>query len=122
VRGTTTQTTYDFNVAGIGSYSLNGQYYFMDGSFRPYAGVGLGVFSLAAVSVSRDVNGNSNVGDATAAQSKFGFYPRIGFDAGHFTLNIDYNVLPNSTGVGGSQFKNSYLGIRIGGFFGGGKK
>jgi hypothetical protein len=122
IRGTATQTNYKLDVAGIGSYSLNGQYYFMDGGFRPYAGLGLGVFSLAAVSVSGDASGNSSTGDVTAAEAKFGFYPRVGFDAGHFTFNIDYNVIPNTKGTNGTEFKNSYIGFRIGGFFGGGMK
>jgi hypothetical protein len=121
-RGTTTATNYDIDVAAIGSYSLNGQYYFTDEGFRPYAGLGLGLFSLAAVSASGDANGNSTTGDVSVSQSKFGFYPRIGFDAGHFTLNIDYNIVPTTTGADGTKFKNSYLGIRIGGYFGGGRK
>ena len=56
-------------------------------------------------------------------ETKFGFYPRVGFDAGHFTLSIDYNIVGNSkvSGMDG-EFKNSYLGIRLGGYFGGGRK
>ncbi|MEX1239772.1 MAG: hypothetical protein WEB30_08645 [Cyclobacteriaceae bacterium] len=73
------------------------------------------MFSLAAASVDVTAGGGSQ--EVVAAANKIGFYPRVGFDAGHFTVNLDYNIVPETAGI-----KNSYLGIRIGGFFGGGKK
>jgi hypothetical protein len=131
-RGTVTDTGGDFDVAGISSYTLNGQYYFNNNGFRPFAGLGFGMFSLAGVSMSATTSGASSA-SASAAQSKIGFYPRLGFDAGHFTFCIDYNFLPNteatatvSSGTGTTtttyEFKNSYIGFRIGGYFGGGRK
>jgi hypothetical protein len=110
--------TVDLDIAGIGSYTVNGQYYFSDEGFRPFAGFGLGLYSLAAVKF--DVDGGGS-GEAAAAESKFGFYPRLGFDAGHFTMQLEYNLVP-ATKVDGGEFKNSYIGIKIGGFFGGGRK
>jgi hypothetical protein len=118
IRGTVNDTGADLDVAGIGSYTLNGQYYLSDNAFRPFVGVGFGMYKLAAVTVSGGTGGSST---AAAAESKFGFYPRIGFDARHFTLNLDYNFIPNTT-VGSNEFKNSYIGIRLGGYFGGGRK
>jgi hypothetical protein len=106
-----------FDVAAIGSYTLNGQYYLGQGSsFRPFVGAGLGIYSLAAVTVT----GNSMLSNA-AAESSFGFYPRVGFDYGHFNLALDYNFVP-ATKAGTGEFKNNYLGFRVGFFFGGGKK
>lgn len=111
-------SSYDASAAAIGSYSVNGIYYLSNNKFRPYVGAGVGVFNLAAVTV-------STAGGGAAAESKIGFYPRIGFDLGHFNINIDYNI------VGATEFndgttkletKNSYLGIRFGGFFFGGRK
>jgi hypothetical protein len=106
------------DVAAIGSFTLNGQYYFGTGDFRPFGGLGLGLYSLAAVS------GNSGTGavDAAAAESKFGFYPRIGFDFHHFSMSADYNIIPPTKDIyGAGEFKNSYFGIRLGFFIGGGK-
>ena len=102
----------ELDVAGIGSYTLNGQYYFSNNSFRPYVGLGFGLYTLAAVSV----------GDVTAleAESKFGVYPRLGFDWGHFNMSIDYNMIPKSD-VGEGSFKNSYIGVRLGVSIGGGR-
>jgi hypothetical protein len=119
----------DGQVSGNGSWTVNGKYYFSNGKFRPYAGVGLGIYTIAAVSVG---NNSGEVGGG----GKFGFYPRIGFDLGHFNINIDYNIIPSSTldgftfddGSGntvtsdGIDIKNSYIGIRIGAFIFGGRK
>jgi hypothetical protein len=113
-------TTYNADAAAIGSYTVNGIYYFGSGKFRPYVGAGVGLFSLAAVST-------GTAGTGAAAESKIGFYPRLGFDFRHFNINIDYNI------VGATKFddvttgadletKNGYIGIRIGGFFFGGRK
>lgn len=127
VRGTVEDTGADFDVAAIGSYTLNGQYYFSNNGFRPFVGVGFGLYNLAAVTVESSSTGGGASG--AASESKFGFYPRLGFDAGHFTLNIDYNLIPNTeatvtSGTGNTtmEFKNSYIGIRLGGYFGGGRK
>lgn len=117
------------SVSGNGSYSVNGQYYLSNGSFRPYVGVGVGVFALASGSAT--VNTTSGSATASAAsETKIGFYPRIGFDLGHFNINLDYNIIgastPDVVATSGTvevdDIKNSYLGIRIGGFFFGGRK
>lgn len=138
--GTYTQngvvTAASGSVSAAGSYTLNGQYYFMDGGFRPFAGLGFGIYSLASASFSASTTGTtttSTSAEASATTSKFGFYPRVGFDAGHFTLNLEYNVIgasKNTVSVtsggtvttGTSETKNNYLGFRLGFFIGGGKK
>lgn len=107
--------SYNASAAGIGSYTVNGIYYLSNEKFRPYVGAGVGLFSLASVAVTANAAG-------AAAESKIGFYPRVGFDLGHFNINIDYNLI-GATDLGdGLETKNSYLGIRIGGFFFGGRK
>lgn len=118
-------------VQGNASYSLNGQYYFMGGSFRPFAGAGFGLFTLASQTAS--VSGTGGSVTATASNNKFGFYPRVGFDMGHLTLQVEYNIIPAneaevSVTVGtvtetlSSKSTNSYLGVKLGFFVGGGKK
>lgn len=116
-RGFANKTAVEMDVAAISSYTLNGQYYFNNNCFRPFVGLGFGMFSLAASDISVDTQQGS-ASTEIDAESKFGFYPRLGFDTGHFTLSIDYNLIPETREV----IKNSYIGIRIGGFFGGGKK
>jgi hypothetical protein len=120
VRGLSSDvTSYDASAAGIGSYTVNGIYYLSNNKFRPYVGAGVGMISLAAVTA-----GTSGAG--AVAETKIGFYPRVGFDFGHFNINIDYNIIGASeyiATVGSTplETKNSYIGIRIGGFFFGGK-
>ncbi len=104
-----------------GAEGIFGQYYLMSGTFRPFVGVGLGVNKIATAAANFD-------GEAFAAldESKFGFFPRIGFDASHFTLSLDFNLIGASTltGTNGTELKtkNGYVGVRFGGFFGGGRK
>jgi len=133
--GTTTSSASG-SVSASGSYTLNGQYYFSNNGFRPFAGLGFGIYQLASASFSSTTTGStttSSSSEAVAAGSKFGFYPRIGFDAGHFTMNIEYNIIPKSTNsftytsggaisTGKSETKNNYLGVKIGFFIGGGRK
>lgn len=116
-RGFADETEAELEVASIGSYTVNGQYYFNNNNFRPFVGLGLGLYSLAAAEIEGSATSGATGSVDTKAESKFGFYPRVGFDAGHFTLSLDYNIVPETDGI-----KNNYLGIRIGGFFGGGRK
>jgi hypothetical protein len=107
----------DFQVTGLGSYTLNGQYYFKSDGFRPFAGLGFGLYVLDALEF--EVDGVPiMVGES---ESKFGFYPRLGFDAGHFTMLLEYNFVP-PTKAGTNEIKNSYIGIKIGVNIGGGRK
>lgn len=116
VRGlSTAMDSYNASAAAIGSYTVNGQYYFSNNTFRPFVGAGVGLFTLGAVSVDATSAG-------AAAESKIGFYPRIGFDAGHFNFTIDYNIIGKTKFEGSDlEAKNSYIGFRIGGFFFGGR-
>jgi hypothetical protein len=118
-------STYDASAAAIGSYTVNGKYYLSNAKFRPFVGAGVGIYKLAAVSVS------SSGAAGAGADSKIGFYPRVGFDLGHFNVTLDYNIVGatkfdayvgSSTTPQSLETKNGYFGIRIGGFFGGGRK
>lgn len=127
-----TSVSGDAEVKGNASYTVNGQYYFSNATFRPFAGLGLGIYSLASASVS--VSGSSSSTSASASGSEFGFYPRVGFDLGHFTMQIEYNIIPattseitvtsgtSGTSIVSTESKNSYLGIKAGFFISGGKK
>jgi hypothetical protein len=102
------------------SYTLNTQYYFNDNYVRPFIGVGGGLFSLAAVKFNTASGSNSIDADEVNAETRFGFYPRIGIDAGHFNFTIDYNFIPSTDIPGIGEVKNNYLGIRAGFSIGGG--
>jgi opacity protein-like surface antigen len=111
-------------VKAAGSYLATGDYYFTDNySFRPFAGAGAGIFSLASAEV------NSNA-DVISAGTKFGGMIRAGIEMSHFRLGVEYNIVPSTkfTGLDNNgdpatlTSKNGYLGIKLGVCIGGGKK
>jgi hypothetical protein len=95
---------------GNGSYLLTGDYYFSNQKFRPFFGAGGGVYSVAAASF--------DTPDDVKTATKSGFMIRGGFETGHFRFGIEYNI------VGQTDFSanNDYIGFKVGGFFGGGRK
>lgn len=115
----------DASVKASGSYLLTGDYYFTDNySFRPFAGAGAGIFSLASAEV------NSNSGEVSSG-TKFGGMIRAGFELSHFRLGLEYNLIPKTTFTGydengeittGLTSKNGYIGIKLGVCIGGGPR
>lgn len=101
------------------SYTVNGQYYLNTEQFRTFVGAGLGIYNLSKRYETIDLVASGNV----VGGSKLGFYLRIGFDFSHFTLALEYNLIHSSTiEFSNSTVSNNYIGVRIGGFFFGGKK
>ena len=126
-RGTSNQEDYysEYEVKASGSYVLTADYYFTDNySFRPFAGAGGGIYTLAAASVSEydeEVNGSSG-------KSKFGGLVRAGFEARHFRFGVEYNFVPSTKfedqygNENNITSKNGYLGIKVGICIGGGPR
>ena len=108
------------DASSMASFTLNSQYYFNNDNVRPFIGAGVGLFSLAAVKFNTAAP-NDPGADDVGSETRFGFYPRIGVDAGHFNLTLDYNILPPTDVPGGGEVKNNYLGIRAGVSIGGGR-
>jgi len=114
----------DTKVKAAGSYLATGDYYFTNNyAFRPFAGAGAGIYSVAAMEV------NSQNGKISGG-SKFGQLVRAGFEAGHFRVGLEYNIVPKTTYEGynadgdyvtGLSSSNNYMGIKIGVCFGGGR-
>lgn len=101
----------DAKIALLYSYCATGEYYLMEGGFRPFVGAGAGFFNQHSAEVNSNTD-NSNVA-LVPGGTKFGFFPEVGFEAGHFRLSADYNIAGNN---------NNYLAFKIGFFIGGGKK
>lgn len=125
-RGTVNAEGYtsDVDVKAAGSYLLTGDYYFTETTVRPFAGIGLGIYSLAAASVDENTS-------AVSAGSKFGQLLRAGVEISHFRLGLEYNLVPKTKvetidpyTESKSSFttKNSYLGIKVGVCIGGGRR
>jgi hypothetical protein len=116
---------------GLGSYTGNFQYYFTNNNrFRPFAGLGAGLFRLTTYKADISPGGSGSV--SYGYSNKPGFYTRAGFDFGHLNLSIDYNFITATSfeGITGSdagsiiikkKISNNYVGFRLGISIGGGK-
>ena len=114
----------DGSVKAAGSYLATGDYYFSDNySFRPFAGAGAGIFSLASAEFDSDQG-------AISGGTKFGGMVRGGIEMKHFRLGVEYNIVPKTTFTGfdnnGNETKltskNGYIGIKLGVCIGGGPR
>jgi outer membrane protein W len=97
------------SVKANASYAATGDYYFTTNTFRPFAGLVAGLYSVAAADM------DSETGDV-ATGKKFGFAPRAGFEVGHFRAAVEYNFVGKTASI-----NNNYLGIKLGFFIGGGR-
>jgi len=110
---------------GTSSRGLSGQYYLSNSKVRPFVGLGIGRYNFIDY---RSYSENQPFFE----KNKIGFYPRLGFDYGHLTINIEYNMMtpvkvttvdltmiePPSI----SYTNGNYFAIKIGLSIGGGKK
>jgi len=115
--GSGSGTSGSANVSAIYSYCPSIDIYLMNGGFRPFIGGGAGIFNQGSVSVSGSDQGTSNTGYVSLG-SKFGFFPRAGFEIGHLRLSAEYDVLGNDANGNSSN----YAAFNIGFFFGGGRR
>ena len=97
------------SISVLNSYCATGEYYLSNKKFRPFVGAGMGIFKSASIS-SDSYSGGSSY--AIPGATNFGAFPRVGFEAGHFRMSAEYNIVKD----------NSYLSFKIGAFFGGGRK
>lgn len=117
----------DGEVNATGSYVLTGTYLLSANNFRPYVGIGAGVYTVAGTSFSYTNNTQpSSMRDVTVeASRKFGALARAGFKAGHFNMGLEYNIVPstkiNLTTGQVAQSNNSYIGVKLGIDIGGGR-
>jgi len=118
-------TPTELSVKAAASYLATGDYYFTDNySFRPFAGAGAGIFSLASAQA------NSNETGGVSTGKKFGGMLRAGIELSHFRLGVEYNIVPKTTFTGYDTegntakltSKNGYLGIKLGVCIGGGPR
>ena len=93
------------DLAGVGSYLVTAEYHFSENTFRPFGGLGVGLYSSDAVTISND--------EATASSSStIGVMPRLGFNLGHFRTALNYNF-PFDEGM--PKYLMLTIGVEIGG-------
>lgn len=79
------------DVGILGSYTINGQYYFNKGPARFFGGIGFGAYTV-----------NSGLLASCSCENQLkntvmGFYPRIGIDWKHMVFALDYNIIQTAT-------------------------
>jgi hypothetical protein len=106
--------TGDVKVSGLVSACLSGEFYLSNRGFRPFIGGGAGLFDQETGS--GNTNSNNNISSNVTLSGRtinFGVYPVLGFEAGHFRMSAEYDVTGQN---------NNYVAVKIGTFFGGGRK
>jgi hypothetical protein len=110
-----------------GSFALTFDYHFhkKGSNFAPFLGAGLGRALFSNLFIEDPIDDVDEIGEFSTNSATFGML-RGGFETGKFRLSLDYNFLPVSDIVDVSnnvigESKNSYLGISLGFFVGGGR-
>ena len=129
--GNTTSGSVKF----AGSYIVTGNYLLSTSNFRPFVGVGAGLYGVGSTSFTATGSGSNTQSSngAISAGNVFGGMARVGFKAGHFVLGLEYNLIPNTTSLvytssGNTQIgtsvesRNSYASVKLGFDIGGGRK
>jgi hypothetical protein len=88
------------SIGAFNNYSAVGEYYLGESKVRPFAGIGLGIYSGGSVSFA---------GQTVTGGSNFGFAPRAGVQLGHFRIAAEYNLVKDS------NFLTLKAGFTIGG-------
>lgn len=121
----------EYNTKEMTSFSFvaTSDYYYSKsekrGSFAPFVGGGLGLYSVKNVYYTADQLDADNAYN-TKANSVLGGMIRTGFEWGKFRLTAEYNFVPKTDlqdyygNVIGRE-KNNYFGLTIGFYLGGGK-
>ena len=108
----------DIKFRGASLYLAKAEYYFMDNSFSPFAGLGLGLASIERPEVTAtDGSGNSVVVLEEEKQINFAISPRVGFVAGGFHMEFIYNLAgkePEIEGLDEDPFKYNFWTISLG--------
>lgn len=128
VKSTASSDVFEGEIGANFSYLATFDYHFngSESSFVPYVGGGLGYVSVANIEL-QSVNSSDTVDTRKfEAGGKFGGMIRAGFEWAKFRMGVDLNIIPKSDfenlngDIIGSA-KNSYIGISLGFFVGGGK-
>lgn len=114
----------------VTAYLVKADWYFTTTSVRPFAGLGLGLYRIAAGS--QDVSGAS-VSQRAEAFSGFGLCPQLGVNFGGFRLAATYHVITGGDQVVATQaigttpakevkLSKNFFAFEIGGTFGGNRR
>jgi len=108
----------DLKFRAASLYLAKAEYYFMDGSFSPFGGLGLGLSRIERPEATfYDENGNEIGGIEGKKKFNFAVSPRVGFVAGGFHMEFIYNLAgkePNVDVEGIEDFSYNFWTISLG--------
>lgn len=113
-------------IKAAGSYVLTGTYLLTTTNFRPYVGIGAGLYAVGGTSFEYKDNMATTPTDYTVEGArKLGLMGRAGFKAGHFNMGVEYNYVPSTkislTTGQTAKSSNGYVGVKLGFDIGGGR-
>lgn len=110
------------SISATGNTSLVGDYYLSANAFRPFSGLGLGMYNYVYAGV--DTSNALTGGSAGIGLRKFGFAPRVGFEYKHLRMMAEYNLILDTKDVilGSASYNPSYFAIKMALTLGGGRK
>lgn len=117
--GTTAKISANSSIVGTYDYYIH----IGSTSFAPYFGAGFGYYEIANV----EFDESSSETVTPDSSGEMGGLIRGGFEWGKFRMGIEYNFVPDSKlqdssgNVTNVTVANSYLGIHLGFYLGGGK-
>jgi hypothetical protein len=88
--GTVGNDDVQMDVAAAVAALAKGEYLFGDGPVRPFAGLGMGVYSIASQSVA---SGPNTAGVSQVGGRYFGIAPEVGIDLGRMRLAATYHAI-----------------------------
>ncbi|NNC94685.1 MAG: hypothetical protein HKN92_03925 [Chitinophagales bacterium] len=120
--GKVTGSTTSIGARAAASFLAKGEYYLTDSKVRPFAGLGMGVYSTGSSTSTVSESGGASA-SATGGTS-FGVMPQFGANFGSFRMALQYHILTSkeqvSVNVGqvesiGRNWLSFDLGFTIGG-------
>lgn len=118
----------DADIGILGSYTINGQYYFNEGATRVFGGLGFGAYTVNSAPL------GSCTCESQIMSTVYGFYPRIGIEKKHLVITLDVNLVQSATQTWHSdvpptnptpqfyQAQTSYVSLKLGWNIGVGRK
>ncbi len=81
------QSSVSYGAVALGSFLVNGRYFFTDTKFKPYGSLGLGLATIGSIEIESNITTvQGNVGST----SNFAFRPAVGFKYGVLNMNAAY--------------------------------
>ncbi|WP_128755314.1 OmpA family protein [Aquimarina sediminis] len=98
-----------YGAVALGSYLVNGRYYFKKEGFRPYGSLGIGLTNIGSI----DIETTGSDLEVSASSSNFAIRPAVGFKYGVLNVNAAY-LNAGKIGEGNGEATVSDFTVNVG--------